>query len=139
MPGVMRSLFDEMQYDPAKIERFVETQDHVRGWKFPFTTETRYVEARRRTDHSVGLLRLIPVRVDHVAQRRMINKLFIPTGKWTLEIAPVDPPPFDLDEMVEDSGDREKMSVGCPSRLFVGETIGGGDYFFALSMKETEK
>ena len=139
MPGVMRGLFDEMQHDPAKIERFAETQDHVCGWKFPFMTETRYVEARRRSHHSVGLLRLIPVRVDHVAQRWMINKLFIPRWKWTLEIAPVDPPPFDLDEMVEDSRDREQMSVRRPSRLFVGETIRGGDHFFALSLKETEK
>ena len=107
MPGVMRGLFDEMQHDPAKIERFVETQDHVRGWKLPFMTETRNVEARRGTDHSVGLLRLIPVRVDHFAQRRMINKFLIPSWERTLQIAPVDPPPFDLDQMVDDSRDRE--------------------------------
>ena len=139
MPGVMRGLFDEMQHDPAKIERFVETQDDVRRRKPPFMTDTRYVEARCGTDHSVGLLRLSPVRVDHFAQRRMINKLLIPRWKWTLEIAPVDPPPFDLDQMVEDARDREQVSVRRPSRLFVGETIGGGDYFLALSIEETEK
>ena len=139
MPGVMRGLFDEMQDDPAKIERFAQTPTTHARWKLPFMTETKCVEARRGTDHPVGLLRLIPVRVDQFAQRRMFDKFLIPAWERTLEIAPFDPPPFDLGQMVEDSRDREQTSVRRPSRLFVGETISGGDYFLALSMKETEK
>lgn len=139
MPGVMRGLFDEMQHDPTKIEWFVEAQDHVRGRKPPFMTETRCVEARRGTDHSVGSLCLIPVRVDHFVQGRMIDKFLVPAWKRTCEIAPFDPPPLDLDQMVEDSRDWEQTSFRCPSRLFVRESIGGGDYFLALSMKEAEK
>src|SRR6266508_144195 len=121
----MRGLLDEMQHDPAKIERFAETQQYVRRWIAPFSTDTRCVEARRGTDHSVGLLCLIPVRVDHLAHWRMIDELLVAAGKRTLKVASFDPPPLDFDQMVEDPRDRQQPSGRRPSRLFVGETISG--------------
>jgi hypothetical protein len=66
MSCAVGGLLDEMQDHPSKVKGCFESEENVCRRPISFAARAVNLKARCRTDKSVGVLRLVPVRVDHI-------------------------------------------------------------------------
>jgi hypothetical protein len=136
----MRGLLDEVQDHPTKVDGLREPEENVSGRALTLSAQARDLEAWRRAHHLLGSALSLRLRGDHGGQRDIAAdaKLFL--SRWELgsEVTTVDPPPLDVDEMVDDTDDRDQPFVRCPSGPILVEADRGRDDVFALAVEKPE-
>jgi hypothetical protein len=140
MTGVVGGLLDQMQDDPSKVERLLETEQDVGRWGLVLLSEAGDSEAGGRADDLVGTSRPVAVPADDGCQGHGVGQDFrAPRGEFQLEVSPVDPAPFHEREVVDDSGDRKQAPQWRPPALFLREPLSGRHDLLALALEETQK
>ena len=113
MTGVARRFVDEVEGDPTEVPAFCPA------------IASRRLREKQRVDGGIGVVRLLPIGGDGFVEAHVISRVELKFATAHLGIAetPLDPPPLDIPEMVDDTDERYQFSIGGPAGLSVVESL----------------